>query len=62
MVNEVLLKEWWDDLLDDSHPEVEVMGRKYSPSVAFYRLDPIAYQVRRMGILRGIVQRRRRIG
>ena len=45
MVNEVLLKEWWDDLLDDSHPEVEVMGRKYSPSIAFYRLDPIAYQV-----------------
>ena len=25
--------------------EVEVMGRKYSPSIAFYRLDPIAYQV-----------------
>mgnify|MGYP001300278431 FL=1 len=44
MVNEVMLKEWYDDMLDDCYPEVEVMGLKYSPSVAFYRLDPIAYQ------------------
>ena len=44
MVNEVMLKEWYDDMLDDCYPEVEVMGLKFSPSVAFYRLDPIAYQ------------------
>tara|TARA_A100001391_G_scaffold81064_2_gene52854 strand:- start:12625 stop:12852 length:228 start_codon:yes stop_codon:yes gene_type:complete len=44
MVNEVMLKEWYDDMLDDCYPEVEVMGLKYSPSIAFYRLDPIAYQ------------------
>ena len=44
MVNEVMLKEWYDDMLNDCYPEVEVMGLKYSPSVAFYRLDPIAYQ------------------
>ena len=44
MVNEFMLKEWYDDMLDDCYPEVEVMGLKFSPSVAFYRLDPIAYQ------------------
>ena len=32
MVNEVMLKEWYDDMLDDCYPEVEVMGLKFSPS------------------------------
>ncbi len=45
MVNEVLLKEWYDDMLDDCYPEVEIMGLKYSPSVALFRIDPIAYRV-----------------
>lgn len=45
MVNEVLLKEWYDNMLDDCHPEVKVGGLMYAQSVALYRLDPIAYQV-----------------
>tara|TARA_B110000444_G_scaffold147675_1_gene138054 strand:- start:202 stop:426 length:225 start_codon:yes stop_codon:yes gene_type:complete len=45
MVNEVLLKEWYDNMLDDCYPEVKVGGLMYAQSVALYRLDPIAYQV-----------------
>ena len=45
MVNEVLLKEWYDDMRDDCYPEVKVGGLMYAQSVALYRLDPIAYQV-----------------
>lgn len=45
MVNEILLKEWYDDMLDDCYPEVKVGGLMYAQSVALYRLDPIAYQV-----------------
>ena len=44
-MNEVLLKECYDDMLDDCYPEVEIMGLKYSPSVALFRLDHIAYRV-----------------
>tara|TARA_R100000700_G_C3117319_1_gene107787 strand:+ start:93 stop:320 length:228 start_codon:yes stop_codon:yes gene_type:complete len=44
MVNEVLLKEWYDNMLDDCYSEVKVGGLVYSQSVALYRLDPIAYQ------------------
>jgi hypothetical protein len=45
MVNYTLLKEWYDDMLDDCYPEIKVGGLMYSQSVALYRLDPIAYQV-----------------
>lgn len=45
MVNEILLKEWYDDMLDDCYPEVKVGGLMYAQSVALYRLDPISYQV-----------------
>jgi hypothetical protein len=45
MVNYTLLKEWYDDMLDDCYPEVKVGGLMYAQSVALYRLDPIAYQV-----------------
>ena len=45
MVNEVLLKVWYDNMLDDCYPEVKVGGLMYAQSVALYRLDPIAYQV-----------------
>ena len=45
MVNEVLLKEWYDDMLDDCYPEVKVGGLMYAQSVALYRIDPISYQV-----------------
>ena len=45
MVNEILLKEWYDNMLDDCYPEVKVGGLMYAQSVALYRLAPIAYQV-----------------
>jgi len=45
MVNEVLLKEWYDEMLDNCYPEVKVGGLMYAQSVALYRIDPIAYQV-----------------
>tara|TARA_R110000851_G_scaffold180914_1_gene328586 strand:+ start:121 stop:336 length:216 start_codon:yes stop_codon:yes gene_type:complete len=45
MVNEVLLKELYDNMLDDCHAEIKVGGLMYSHSIALYRLDPIAYQV-----------------
>jgi|TARA_R110001592_G_scaffold303917_1_gene576187 hypothetical protein len=45
MVNYTLLKEWYDDMLDECYPEIKVGGLMYAQSVALYRLDPIAYQV-----------------
>ncbi len=44
MVNYILLKEWYDDMLDDCYPEVKVGSLMYAQSVALYRIDPIAYQ------------------
>ena len=37
--------EAYDELLDDCYPEVAVFSWKVSPSVAFKRIDPIAYEV-----------------
>ena len=37
--------EAYDDMLDDCHPEVAVFGWFVSPSVAFKRIDPTAYEV-----------------
>jgi len=45
MVNEFLVRELYDDMLDDWYPEIKVGGLMYSYSIALYRLDPIAYQV-----------------
>jgi hypothetical protein len=44
-MNEMLLEEWFTDMLDDCYFEVEIAGLSYSASVAFKRIDPIAYQV-----------------
>ena len=44
MVNYTLLKEWYDEMLDDCFPEIKVGGLMYAQSVALYRIDPIAYQ------------------
>ncbi len=44
MVNELLLRELYDDMLDSCYPEVEIGGIMYSQSIALYRIDPIAYQ------------------
>jgi hypothetical protein len=37
--------EAYDDMLDDCYPEVVVFSWSVSPSVAFKRIDPIAYEV-----------------
>jgi hypothetical protein len=37
--------EAYDEMLDDCFPEVAVFGWTVSPSVAFKRIDPIAYEV-----------------
>lgn len=37
--------EAYDEMLDDCYPEVAVFSWTVSPSVAFKRIDPIAYEV-----------------
>mgnify|MGYP003626842317 FL=1 len=44
-MNERLLEEWFEDMLDDCYQEVVIAGLSYSASVAFKRIDPIAYRV-----------------
>ena len=36
-------EEYYDDFLDDIYGEIEICGYKYAPSVALYRVDPVAY-------------------
>lgn len=43
LISENMSEEDYDNMLDDCYPEVEIMGMSYSPSVALYRLDEIAY-------------------
>lgn len=44
-MNERLLEEWFNDMLDDCYQDVVIAGISYSASVAFKRIDPIAYRV-----------------
>ncbi len=44
-MNEILLEEWFNDMLDDCYQDVVIAGLTYSASVAFKRIDPIAYRV-----------------
>tara|TARA_R110000851_G_scaffold320763_1_gene485790 strand:- start:17 stop:235 length:219 start_codon:yes stop_codon:yes gene_type:complete len=44
-MNEDLLKELYDDMLDNCYPSIKIGNLEYSPSVALYRIDPIAYRV-----------------
>ena len=43
-MNERLLEEWFTDMLDDCYQDVVIAGLTYSASVAFQRIDPIAYR------------------
>tara|TARA_R110000737_G_scaffold18535_2_gene36588 strand:+ start:78 stop:296 length:219 start_codon:yes stop_codon:yes gene_type:complete len=43
-MNEVLMKEWYDDWLNDCYPMVQIAGLECLASTALYRIDPIAYQ------------------
>ena len=33
----------YDEMLDECYEEIEICGLKYSPSVALYRVDEVAY-------------------
>ena len=44
-MNERLLQEMYDDMLDACFPPVKMGNLEYPASVAFYRIDPIAYRV-----------------
>ncbi len=44
-MNEILLEEWFNDMLDDCYQDVVIAGITYTASVAFKRIDPIAYRV-----------------
>jgi len=34
---------YYDDMLDECYGEIEICGLSYSPSIALYRVDEIAY-------------------
>lgn len=40
-------EEYYDEWLDECWENVVICGMVYSPSIALYRVDPIAYQVYR---------------
>ena len=44
-MNEILLEEWFNDMLDECYQDVVIAGLTYSASVAFKRIDPIAYRL-----------------
>ena len=44
-MNEELLKEMYDDMLDECCPMIKIGGLEVLPSVGLYRIDPIAYRV-----------------
>tara|TARA_R110000824_G_scaffold76748_1_gene194411 strand:+ start:2412 stop:2630 length:219 start_codon:yes stop_codon:yes gene_type:complete len=40
-----LITELYDNMLDECYPTIKLGHLEYAPSVALYRLDPIAYRV-----------------
>lgn len=44
-MNEVLLEEYFQDMLDECYQDVVIAGIAYAASVAFQRIDPVAYRV-----------------
>jgi len=44
-MNEKLLKELYDDMLDECCPMIKIGSLEVLPSVGLYRIDPIAYRV-----------------
>lgn len=41
---ENLDKSYYDEMLDDCYDEVEICGYSYSPSLALYKVDKVAYR------------------
>lgn len=44
-MNERIMKEYYDDMLNDIFGTIEICGYEYSASNALYRVDEIAYRV-----------------
>ena len=44
-MNEIIMKEYYDDMLDEIFGTVDICGVEYSASRALYRVDEIAYRV-----------------
>jgi hypothetical protein len=44
-ISEAQALEFYDQMLDDCYPIVNVCGYEYDPSRALKELDPIAYRV-----------------
>jgi hypothetical protein len=44
-MNERDIEEMFDTMLDECFADVDVCGHRWSPSVAFKRIDPIGYRV-----------------
>lgn len=44
-MNEIIMKEYYDDMLDEIFGAVKICGIEYSASRALYRVDEIAYRV-----------------
>lgn len=41
----MVIKQYYDEMLDEIYGEIEICGIEYSASVALYRVDEIAYRV-----------------
>lgn len=42
-ITEHMNDDAYDEMLDECYDEIEICGYKYSPSVALYRVDKVAY-------------------
>ena len=40
---ENLNNDYYDEMLDECYGEIDICGCSYCPSIALYRVDPIAY-------------------
>ncbi len=44
-MNEIIMKEYYDDMLNEIFGTIKICGYEYSASRALYRVDEIAYRV-----------------
>jgi hypothetical protein len=43
-MNEIIMKEYYDDMLNEIFGTIKICGYEYSASRALYRVDEIAYR------------------
>lgn len=39
-----MTEEYYDDMLDECYPAIEICGYEYAPSIALFRVDEVAYR------------------